>query len=183
MTGSVVVQGPAQSNAPPTVSITSPTNGAVFAAPWSGTISVSSSDSDGTVTQLQVLAGTTVLGTVTNPPASASVSVTNLAAGSYLLTAVAMDNGGSTNISATISITVGAGSPLSLSSPTRLSNTSFQFTYGTTPGANYIVQRSGDLINWSSLATNNAAGNQATFTDSAASANANFYRVKLSSSQ
>jgi len=179
MTASVTVQAQTQTNVPPTVSITSPTNGAVFAAPWSGTIKVTSADSDGTVTQLQFLADATVLGTLTNPPANASFTVTNLAAGNHTLKAVATDNGGASTPSAGISITVAAPGPISLGSAKKSSATSFQFNYGATPGLSYVVQRSSNLISWISLATNSASTSQGSFTDNAASAAANFYRVKL----
>ena len=55
---------------PPSVAITSPTNGATFAAPWTGTIHATVSDPDGTVSKVDFFAGATRLGTVTNPPAS-----------------------------------------------------------------------------------------------------------------
>ena len=179
MTASVTVQAQTQTNVPPTVSITSPTNGAVFAAPWSGTIKATAADSDGTVTRLQFLAGTTVLGTLTNPPANASFTVTNLAAGNYTLKAIATDNGGTSTTSVGVSITVAAPGPISLGSVKKSSATSFQFNYGATPGLSYVVQRSTNLISWISLATNSASTSQGSFTDNAASAAANFYRVKL----
>jgi plastocyanin len=179
MTASVTVRAPVQTNVPPTVSITAPTNGAVFAAPWTGTIMAASADSDGTVTQLQFMAGTTVLGKLANPPANASFTVTNLAAGSYTLKAIATDNGGASTTSSGVGITVAAPAPNSLSSAKKSSPTSFQLSYSTTPGLSYVVQRSADLFHWNPLATNSASGSQGSFTDNAASAAANFYRVKL----
>jgi plastocyanin len=68
---------------------------------------------------------------------------------------------------------------ITLSSVQRLSAGSFQFTYSTTAGLNYVVERSSNLTAWNALATNLAAGNSATFTDSAAGNGANFYRVEL----
>src|ERR1017187_9847243 len=68
-TGSVTVQA---ANVPPSVAITAPTNGAVFAAPWTGAIKATASDSDGTVSKVDFFAGTTRLGTVTSPPPSPS---------------------------------------------------------------------------------------------------------------
>ena len=91
MTGAVTVQGQVRTNVPPTVSITSPTNGATFLAPWTGTVQVMDADSDGTVTNLAFKAGTTLLGNVRNPPANASFTVSNLVAGSYSLTVLATD--------------------------------------------------------------------------------------------
>src|SRR5581483_3063161 len=107
MTASVTVQAQT-ANVPPTVSITSPTNGATFAAPWSGTIQATVADSDGTVTQIVFMAGPTLLGTIPNPPANPNISVTNLAAGNYSLTAVATDNDGASTTSASVNIVVGS---------------------------------------------------------------------------
>jgi plastocyanin len=179
MTASVTVQAQTQSNVPPTVSITAPTNGAVFSSPWTGTIKATASDSDGTVTKIQFMAGATVLGTLNSPPTNPTFTVTNLAAGNYLLTAVATDNGGASTPSAGISITVVAPAPINLGSVKKSSATSFQLNYSATPGLNYVVQRSANLLSWTSLATNSASTSQASFTDTAATAAANFYRIKL----
>jgi uncharacterized protein (DUF608 family) len=82
----------ATGDAPPTVSITSPANGATFTAPASVTINAAAADSDGTVSKVDFYRGTTLLGTDTSSPYS--YSWTNVAAGSYILTAKATDNGG-----------------------------------------------------------------------------------------
>ena len=97
-------------NAPPQVAITSPTNGATFIAPWTGTIQAAASDADGTLTKVDFFAGMTLLGTVDNPSANPSLTVTKLAAGSYMLTAVATDNGGASSTSAGVTISVVAPS-------------------------------------------------------------------------
>ncbi len=56
---------------------------------------------NGTVTNISFFAGgTTLLGSVRNPPANVSINVTNLAAGNYTLTAVAKDNAGASTTSA-----------------------------------------------------------------------------------
>jgi plastocyanin len=179
MMGTVTVQGQTQTNVPPAVSITAPTNGAIFAAPWTGTIKATASDSDGTVTQIQFMAGATVLGTLNSPPANPTLTVTNLAAGDYILTAVATDNGGASTTSSGIRITVVAPAPISLGSVKKPSAASFQLSYSTTAGLGYVVQRSADLIHWNPVATNSASGSQASFTDTTATAAANFYRVEL----
>ncbi len=54
MKGTIIV---AAANVPPTVTITNPASGTVFAAPASVTIQASASDSDGTVTNVQFLVG------------------------------------------------------------------------------------------------------------------------------
>jgi len=89
---------------PPTVSITDPTNNATFAAPTNLTINASASDSDGTVTQVQFFSGSTLLGSAMNSPYS--VTWSNVAVGTYALTAVATDNDGLSATSSVVNITV-----------------------------------------------------------------------------
>jgi plastocyanin len=101
MTGRVTVNA---ANAPPTVAITAPANDATFPAPWTGTINVTASDVDDTVSRVRFFAGVTLLGTVTNPPVNLSLRVTNLAAGNYVLTAVATDSRGASTTSAGVTI-------------------------------------------------------------------------------
>ena len=101
-------------NVPPTVSITSPANGATFTAPASVTINATASDSDGTVSKVDFYQGATLLGTDTSSPYS--YSWTSVAAGSYSLTAKATDNLGAVTTSTAVGITVnppgGAGTGL-----------------------------------------------------------------------
>lgn len=175
-TGSVTVQ---TANVPPSVAITAPTNGAVFAAPWTGAIQAAASDPDGTVSKVGFFAGATHLGTVNNPPPSPSFTVTNLPAGNYTLTAVATDNGGATNTSAGVAITVVTPGAIVLSSPKRLSASAFQFSYSANPGLGYVVLRSGTLPNLSPISTNTAASNTVSFLDTGATGPANVYRVRL----
>lgn len=54
----------------------------------------------------------------------------------------------------------------------------FRFSYSASAGLNYAVDRSADLVKWTPLATNNASSTQVTFTDTTATAAANFYRVR-----
>jgi plastocyanin len=173
-TGNVTVQAV---NVPPSVSITAPTNGAVFAAPWTGLIAATASDSDGTVSKVDFFAGATRLGTVTNPPANPSFTVTNLAAGNYTLTAVATDNGGATNTSTGVGISVVTPVAIVLSAPQRLSATAFQFNYSANTGLTYIVFRSGALPAFSPVSTNTANTNTVTFLDNGATGAVNFYGV------
>src|SRR6185503_17671505 len=93
-------------NNPPTVSITSPANGASFTAPANITINATASDSDGTVTKVDFYQGTTLLGTDTTSPYSFAWN--NVAVGSYALKAVATDNLKGTATSAVVNVTVNA---------------------------------------------------------------------------
>lgn len=167
------------SNAAPSVSIVSPTNGAVFAAPWSGTVSAAISANGSSITNLGLFAGSTLLGSVANPEANAALSVSNLPAGNYSLTAVVSDTLGTTNTSAAIAIQVVAPGPISLQGAVRPTATSFQFSYSTVPGLNYVVRRSSALPVWTPVATNTATGQVSTYLDANAAESADFYSVLL----
>ena len=91
-------------NVAPTVSITAPANNASYTAPASITISASASDSDGTVSNVQFYNGATLLGTDATAPYS--FSWTNVAAGTYTITAKATDNAGASTTSAAITVVV-----------------------------------------------------------------------------
>jgi sugar lactone lactonase YvrE len=90
-------------NLPPTVSISSPTNGSVMLAPATFTLLADATD-DLAVAQVEFWSGTNSLGTVTNAPWY--VLQTNLLAGEYLYTAVAMDTLGLASTSAVHTVTV-----------------------------------------------------------------------------
>jgi glucose/arabinose dehydrogenase len=94
--------GPA--NAPPTASITNPTDGAVLQDPTSVTIDALASDPDGSVTQVAFYDGANLLGTLTTPPWSFPWS--NPPAGAHSLTVRATDNGGLVTTSAAVGVTV-----------------------------------------------------------------------------
>lgn len=128
-------------NTPPTVAITSPTEGATFTAPASITITADASDSDGSVTQVDFYRGSNVIGTATSAPYS--VTWNNVAAGSYALTAVATDNLGATVTSAPVNVTVLPGAP---AAPTSLvatgGNATVSLSWAASSGAqNYTVKR------------------------------------------
>jgi plastocyanin len=166
----------AAANVPPTVVITNPAANAVFAAPASVTIRASAADSDGTVTNVQFLVGPTVLANQAAAPFSAVTN--NLAAGGYTLSAIASDNLGATATNS-ITISVVTPVPLTISAIQQSPPANFQFNYAANAGLSYVVQRSTDLAstNWTTLLTNIAAGNPATFTDANATNNPGFYRV------
>jgi plastocyanin len=109
MKGSVTVN--AAVNAPPTVSITAPANNATLIAPWTGMINARAADTDDSVSSVQFFAGAASLGTLLNPPLNMSLGVTNLAAGTYTLTAVATDSRGASTTSAGVTIHVVTPAP------------------------------------------------------------------------
>jgi hypothetical protein len=112
------------SNAAPTVNLTSPTGGASFTAPASVALSASASDSDGNISKVEYYSGTNLIGTATTSPYSATWS--NVAAGSYALMAVATDNQGLTSVSSGVQITItNANVPPAVNITAPLSNATF----------------------------------------------------------
>jgi plastocyanin len=169
----------AAANQPPTVNITSPASGAVFAAPWTGTIMAAVADSDGTVSKIDFYLANSLLSSVNNPGPNPSGSVSNLPAGSYSLKAVATDNLGGTNTSAVVSVNVLEPAPITLSNAERISPTAFQFNYSATPGLSYVVKRTSDFLQWTALATNIATNSSSSFLDTNADGPLNLYSVSL----
>lgn len=99
----VKVSGTVQ-NQPPAVSISSPANGASFAAPASVTVNVTAGDADGSVNKVELRSNGTLVGTDNSSPYSFTIG--NLAQGSYTLEARAYDNANATtNSSVAISVT------------------------------------------------------------------------------
>jgi hypothetical protein len=93
-------------NVPPTVVLTSPAVGASVVAPASVVVSADASDGDGSVSRVDFYAGTTLLGSDSTAPYS--VTWSNVGAGSYSLTAVAVDSGGASTTSSPVLLTVTA---------------------------------------------------------------------------
>jgi O-glycosyl hydrolase len=88
----------------PTVTLTAPVNNATFTAPATVNITATASDPDGTISKVEFFNGTTSLGSVTASPYSYSWK--NVAAGKYVITAVATDNSGNKATSAADTIKV-----------------------------------------------------------------------------
>ncbi len=99
----------APGNQPPTVSITSPSDGATFTEGDNITINADAADSDGSVTLVEFFQGSTKLGEDATSPYSYTWN--SVAAGSYSLTAKATDNGGATTTSSAVNITVNEAPP------------------------------------------------------------------------
>ena len=115
MTTSEPVDISVVTNLPPQVRLESPYDGASYFAPATVAICAAASDPDGTVVSVEFLAGTNVLGVVTNSTAITNreckydlfcFTWTGAAQGTYTLTAVATDNGGAKSTSAPVGITV-----------------------------------------------------------------------------
>ena len=92
---------------PPTVSLTAPSNGAVFTAPASITLSATATaNNGGSISKVEFYNGTTLLGTSASSPYS--YTWTGVAVGNYAITAIAYDNNNFTSVSSTNNITVSA---------------------------------------------------------------------------
>jgi len=91
-------------NQAPTASITAPANNASFTSPATVTISANASDADGTISKVEFFNGATKLGEATSAPYNYTWS--NIAAGTYSITAKATDNNAATATSTAVSISV-----------------------------------------------------------------------------
>jgi RHS repeat-associated protein len=103
---------------PPTISLTSPTDGQSFTAPASMTLAVSVTPGSGTLTKVEYFRGSTLIGTVTTAPYS--YSWTDVPAGSYTLTAKATNsnNGVTTSTARTITVNANQAPTVALTAPT-----------------------------------------------------------------
>jgi hypothetical protein len=90
-------------NVPPSVSLTNPAQGAVFASGTNVTLGAAASDPDGTVSKVEFFIDGFKAGTDTNSPYSFVWN--NVALGPHTLWAVATDNAGATNRSADVAVT------------------------------------------------------------------------------
>jgi plastocyanin len=172
MRGTVTVQSAA--NTPPSVTITNPATGAVFAAPANVTVHASASDAGGTITTVRLFADTTLVGAAATAPYS--IVASNLAAGPHTLTMVAVDNGGLSSTSAVVNISVVTPVTLALSPPL-LSNGLFQLNYSANAGLRYVIENSSDLANWTAVTTNTASGSNEKFEEAFNAGVLRFYRV------
>jgi chitinase len=156
--------------------LSSPTNGATFTTPFSGTLQATASDSDGSVAQVQFFVNNQLFGTDTSTPYSFDVA--NLGEGTHMLAAVATDNRGTTNVSAAVTISVVAAQAVTISGVQRPSVSQFSFTFTANAGSRYVIEGSPNLASWTALGTNTASGSTVSFTDTNAVSSMFFYRVR-----
>jgi chitinase len=144
----------APANAPPTVSLTSPANGAAFVAPASIALAATAADTDGTVARVDFYSGTTLLGSDTAAPFEFAWS--GVPAGSYLLTAKAIDDDGATTTSAAIGITVTSAAPAAPSglSAVAVSASQINLAWADNSGdeGGFKVERSTDGVTYTQIA-------------------------------
>jgi len=157
----------------PSVTLTNPVDGAVFAAPAHVKLSASATVSFGSVTNVTFLLNNSPFGTVTSPPFTFTTG--GAPAGSYAIRAVAKSFGLSAT-SAVVNVTVVNAVSNVLSSPV-VSNGQFSFSYTANPGLTYVVQSTPDVLSWSLGITNVAASNPVTYSESVGANSFRFYRV------
>lgn len=129
-------------NFAPTVAITSPADISRFSVPGNFLISANASDSDGTVTNVQFFAGTTLIGSDATPPYS--ISSGSLNSGVYQLTARAFDNLGGSATSAVVNVIVNTNHMVTTSGFTFVPNT--------------LTITVGDTVTFTSLAGHTVTG-------------------------
>jgi regulation of enolase protein 1 (concanavalin A-like superfamily) len=91
-------------DAPPSVTLTSPSNGTTFGAGSTIALSATATDSDGTVAHVDFYSGTTLLASISSPPYA--YNWVGVGPGTYTLTATATDNLGGIATSPTVTINV-----------------------------------------------------------------------------
>ena len=103
-TASVGITVAAAVNQPPTVQLTSPADGASYLPPATIFVTASASDSDGTISKVELYNSATLIATLTASPYS--VTFTGVPLGSYTVTAKAYDNAGAVTTSAPVTVLV-----------------------------------------------------------------------------
>ncbi|HXT39874.1 MAG TPA: Ig-like domain-containing protein, partial [Candidatus Angelobacter sp.] len=176
--GLLGIVGGGTTNTPPTIAITSPTNNTAFTAPANISVTANASDNDGIVNKVEFFGGAISLGESTNAPYSLVWS--NVAAGSYTLTATATDNIGAVTISDPVTISVvqtvpGAVSLVNVTADVSQAHFSFQ----TQSGVGYTVQFTDSLdpVAWQTLSVLNGNGSITNITDTSLAGAERFYRV------
>jgi plastocyanin len=171
MTGQVIV---VSASVPPTISLTAPAPGTVYAAPADVKLSTTTTAGTGSVTNVQFFANSTSLGSTTISPVNFTAS--NLAAGNYSLTAKAQNSVGLATTSSPISITV--VSPVVVSNYfAQVTNGQFSLEHTANPGLKYVLEKSTNLSTWSPVTTNTATSNSVHANDPFQVGDLHFYRV------
>ena len=124
----------------PVVNIVSPTNGAILPAFASVLLSASAAESNGTITQVAFFLNAISVGLATNSPFD--VLVSNLTAGTFLLTAIATDAQSKTATSPVVRFTVPSAPTVTL----MLSPTNSHLPQGTVLTNTAIVSTSGSTV-------------------------------------
>jgi hypothetical protein len=115
--GEYILSGavPVGKNALPVVQITAPLTDALFNAPAGFSISATATDPDGNISKVEFYNGASLLGSDQTNPYSFTWS--NVAAGTYSITAKATDNAGAVTTSAIVKVMVNALPVIKIASP------------------------------------------------------------------
>src|SRR5262249_55617817 len=161
-------------NQPPLVNLDFPTNNTTFIQPSAITLTATASDPDGSVSQVEFLSGTNVLGTATNAPYRFTwlgVALTN-----YTLRARATDNLGAVATSSAVNVLV---LPLDLTVVSGAQTVGqFRLWFLAQDNQSYVVETSIDLTNWAPVRTNTAVNGGVYLLDLNAIDSQRFYRVR-----
>jgi plastocyanin len=169
--GSVVVQ----MNFPPSVTITSPTNGAVFTAPAAFSFEADASDPNGDdIMDVEFWVDNEMVDDVYSAPYV--TSITNLPARVHTLTAVVWDKSFTTATNA-ITVNVVNTGPITMGFAGWTGTLLLFEVNGLTPGKTNILECSSNLLDWVPIRTNVPDGAGFGFTSNP-TARAQFYRVK-----
>ena len=162
-------------NTPPSVSMTSPANGATFAAPANIALAATASDTDGSIARVDFYNGTTLLSSDATAPYGFAWN--GVPAGSYALTAKAVDNSGATTTSATVTVTVLSGVPAAPSAlgatAVSTSQINLAWTDNSTNETGFKIERSTDRKTYTQFAT--VGANVSAFADTGLTDNKNYY--------
>ncbi|HWC60748.1 MAG TPA: Ig-like domain-containing protein [Verrucomicrobiae bacterium] len=161
-------------NSPPSVSITSPTNGAVFTAPASFSFEADATDPNANdVMDVEFWVDKTMVDDVFVYPYA--TTVTNLASGTYTLKAIAWDYSGATATNS-IAVKVVPPAPITLGSCSTSGGKVVFTVNGLATGTTNVLQCSSNLMNWYPMLTNISDGTPFSVTNNSVGS-AQFFRV------
>lgn len=164
-------------NAPPSISITSPTDGSIFTSPANFTLAYNATDADG-ISKVELYEGSVLLTARTNAPFT-GFTASNFRAGFHRYHLRAYDTRGASTLSSPLRIGIrppqGAGTMVGTTSKR------FELALGTTNSGSYRVEYSTNMVNWTSLGSLESLSNSVYFSDTTVTNHPRrFYRaVKL----
>ena len=115
VTTSAIVNIQVNANVAPTVKLTAPANNSAYTAPATINLAATATDSDGSIAKVEFYRGTTKLSTATVAPYTYTWS--NVAGGTYSLTANATDDKGAITTSVAVTVKVNKAPTVALTAP------------------------------------------------------------------
>ena len=144
-------------NAPPSVTVTSPGAADTFVAPASVSVTAAAQDSDGSIQSVEFFSGSSSIGVATSSPFT--VTMSNVLAGQYVLTARATDDAGAQTTSQPVVINVTSANAVAVPAVVGLTEaeataaiTAAGFALGTVSRANSGTVAAGTVISESPVA-------------------------------